>query len=476
MATIRSLNSELFTIDATVSLVTASRIAGDHQTVTPEHLLLALLEPSETRLRKALDLFHIDLERIQQLAGRRLAEIQRGFGPPGQLDGTTEQVIHSAFGLAGHLRRDITDDIHLFMGILTLGPGSIAGDLHDLGLSVGGFRSVVVQFTRDHAYSIARLRETGLNVGEADQLVEELFVGSSVNLEAIVEEKKRIDRVSRIVNSNEFVISSPGRAKHQSIRTSGVRRLLAVTRPSPIFLSLVAAFLVSGVFLAFRPSADFLKPFIILFIISGWFVSLCLHEYGHAAAAYIGGDDSVQYAGYLTLNPLKYTNPLFSIALPLAFLAMGGVPLPGGAVMIQTWKLRSRQAELAVSAAGPFANVIFIISLSLPFALNLPERFPQLWDLWFAMAGLLAIETFVLILNLLPIPPLDGFNILSYWLSYETQNTARSLGYLTLFLLYAMLWSSNPISDFLYSTVDAYLRFIQLDPAIAWYAWSYLRF
>jgi hypothetical protein len=90
------------------------------------------------------------------------------------------------------------------------------------------------------------------------------------------------------------------------------------------------------------------------------------------------------------------------------------------------------------------------------------------------MAGLLRVEVFVLLLNLLPIPPLDVFHILSYWLLYETQNAANNLGWYPMILLYAMLRTPNPLSNFLYSAVVAYLNYVNLDPAIGRWALSYL--
>ncbi|WP_233220817.1 hypothetical protein [Chlorogloea sp. CCALA 695] len=45
-----------------------------------------------------------------------------------------------------------------------------------------------------------------------------------------------------------------------------------------------------------------------IFVCVGWILSVCLHEFDHAIVAYWGGDTSVKDKGYLTLNPLKYTN------------------------------------------------------------------------------------------------------------------------------------------------------------------------
>ncbi|MEM8810038.1 MAG: site-2 protease family protein, partial [Cyanobacteria bacterium P01_G01_bin.38] len=93
-----------------------------------------------------------------------------------------------------------------------------------------------------------------------------------------------------------------------------------------------------------------------LVVFAGWVISVCLHEFGHAVVAYFGGDTSVKDKGYLTLNPLKYTNPGLSFMMPLLFLLLGGIPLPGAAVYINQGRLKNRLWKSAVSAAGPLAS------------------------------------------------------------------------------------------------------------------------
>jgi Zn-dependent protease len=70
-------------------------------------------------------------------------------------------------------------------------------------------------------------------------------------------------------------------------------------------------------------------------ILVGVVLSVTLHEYGHALTAYWGGDRSVLAKGYLTLDFRRYAHPLLSVGMPLVFLAMGALPLPGGAVLIE---------------------------------------------------------------------------------------------------------------------------------------------
>ena len=91
-------------------------------------------------------------------------------------------------------------------------------------------------------------------------------------------------------------------------------------RPSAVFLCLVALFLTSG----WMTWAEFgnVRLDVFLFVVSGWLVSLCLHEYAHAVVAFMAGDRNVAHRGYLTLNPLKYSHPLLSIVLPVVVVLL----------------------------------------------------------------------------------------------------------------------------------------------------------
>ncbi|MDZ4267534.1 MAG: hypothetical protein U1D00_17900, partial [Mycobacterium sp.] len=97
-----------------------------------------------------------------------------------------------------------------------------------------------------------------------------------------------------------------------------IRPLRQAVRPSPIFLAIVTITAAGGV-LAWM-SAGQVRPVayvgVFVFVIFGWLVSLCLHEFGHAYTAWRFGDRDVAVRGYLTLNPLKYSHPLLSLGLP----------------------------------------------------------------------------------------------------------------------------------------------------------------
>lgn len=207
-------------------------------------------------------------------------------------------------------------------------------------------------------------------------------------------------------------------------------------RPSPVFLVIVAITVAGGV-LAWL-AAETVRPLayvgVFIFVIAGWVVSLCLHEFGHAYTAWRFGDHDVAIRGYLTLNPLKYTSPLLSLALPLLFIALGGIGLPGGAVYVRTFFMTPRQRTL-VSLAGPAANLLLAVVL---LAATRMFYDPAHGVFWSAVAFLGFLQITALLLNLLPIPGLDGYGALEPHLSPETQRAvapAKQFGFLFLLVL-----------------------------------------
>ncbi|MFI6102634.1 site-2 protease family protein [Streptomyces sp. NPDC051310] len=189
-------------------------------------------------------------------------------------------------------------------------------------------------------------------------------------------------------------------------------------RISPVFLGIAAVMLVTGWAVWTGFSAD---PglAVFLFVTSTWIVSLCLHEYAHARTALHGGDISIGAKGYLTLNPLKYTHALLSVVLPVIFVIMGGIGLPGGAVFIEQHRIRSRWKQSLVSAAGPLTNVAFAAVLTAPFWLGALDGVPLPFRL--ALAFIALLEVSAVILNFLPVPGLDGYGVIEPWLSYRVR-------------------------------------------------------
>lgn len=189
-----------------------------------------------------------------------------------------------------------------------------------------------------------------------------------------------------------------------------------------------------------------------IFVCFGWIVSVCLHEFGHAVVAYWGGDTSVKDKGYLTLNPLKYTNLNLSLMLPLLFLLMGGIALPGAAVYINRGKLRNRWWQSAVSAGGPIASAIITLLLAIPFQLSLALRDTQYGWLSPALACLIFLQIYVTIINSLPIPSLDGYGVIEPWLPRKLQIQFAKYSESGFIFLFMLLWFVKPINLFFSSS------------------------
>jgi Zn-dependent protease len=212
------------------------------------------------------------------------------------------------------------------------------------------------------------------------------------------------------------------------------------SRVSPLFLGLVLASVGGGVLTALGTpaaiatgSSVLLTAGVVVLVLGGWAVSLCLHEFGHAVVAFRGGDRSVREKGYLTLDIRRYTDVGLSFVLPVLFLLLGGIPLPGGAVWIERWAIRSRAAQSMVSLAGPTTNLALGLALTLAVALV-----PMPAGLVVGLSCLALIQVLAFVLNILPVPGLDGFGVLEPYLAPETQRFAakvRPWAPIVLFLL-----------------------------------------
>ena len=197
--------------------------------------------------------------------------------------------------------------------------------------------------------------------------------------------------------------------------------------------------------------------FVIIFL--GWIFSLCLHEFSHALVAYYGGDTTVKEKGYLTFNPLKYTHPFLSIILPLIILLMGGIGLPGGAVYIETWRIRNRYWLSAMSLAGPTANGIFAIVLAILLRI-LPISTAAIWP---GISFLLVLQIYAIIFNLIPIPPLDGYGVLAPFLNPVIREQMERIRAYAFWILLLAIWYIPFIGSFFGTVVFLISSFFGVD-------------
>lgn len=149
--------------------------------------------------------------------------------------------------------------------------------------------------------------------------------------------------------------------------------------------------------------------------------AITLHEAAHGYAARHFGDPTADQAGRISLNPLRHIDPVGTLLVPGLILAVSALAGAGG--MLFGWakpvpvnfsRLRHPKADMLwVAAAGPGANLAMALgwALLLRLAMGLPESDYTVPMMRMADAGV-QINGILMLLNLLPLPPLDGGRIM----------------------------------------------------------------
>lgn len=160
--------------------------------------------------------------------------------------------------------------------------------------------------------------------------------------------------------------------------------------------------------------------------------ALTIHEFSHAYAANLMGDDTPRLMGRLTLNPFAHLE-LFGTIMMLLVGFGWGKP-----VIVNPRNFTNPKLDnLTVSLAGPISNLILaaVLGLTMRF-LNMP---PVL-DLIFSIV--IFFNLTLMIFNLLPIPPLDGSKVLALFLSDQTYLYLQQIGF---YILIALIFFSAQI-------------------------------
>lgn len=158
---------------------------------------------------------------------------------------------------------------------------------------------------------------------------------------------------------------------------------------------------------------------LLLVMVALFVVGITVHEFSHALVAHLRGDDTAKRQGRLSLNPVVHLDPVGTIMLLLAGLGWGK-PVP-----VDPYRLRGGRFGMAlVALAGPVSNMLAAFLFALPIRAGLlawhsPFFYQPLvqrsagWMASDVLGYIIFFNILLAIFNLIPVFPLDGFNILS---------------------------------------------------------------
>jgi len=187
--------------------------------------------------------------------------------------------------------------------------------------------------------------------------------------------------------------------------------------------------------------------------------SICVHEYCHAYVALCEGDDTAFRSGHLSMNPLVVMGHKSLIMLAIVGLAWGAVP-------VNRSKFRHRYGAALVSFAGPGANLVLAVVFA--FLSALVVRFVGAGPVKESYGDMLRVgcwaNSALFILNMLPIPLLDGWDVYSYIIPPMRRagrlfhgETAWAVVILLVFAGFRYLWSAAAWLSFAISGIVNWL-------------------
>ncbi|WP_017570806.1 peptidase M50 [Nocardiopsis halotolerans] len=177
-----------------------------------------------------------------------------------------------------------------------------------------------------------------------------------------------------------------------------------------------------------------------LLILLGWIASLAVHEFAHALTAYLAGDRSLRGSAYLRFNPFAYRQAFAGLVLPSIYLCLGPFGMTGPPTYVDWDRIPSRGRRAMVALAGPLASLLLAAALAAAVSILVPPgKDTTNWAIA-AMAFLCFANLTAALINLLPVPGLDGFEVLAAWTRRRWVSVARINALFGSVAVFAILW------------------------------------
>ncbi|MEO1899699.1 MAG: site-2 protease family protein, partial [Methylococcales bacterium] len=172
-----------------------------------------------------------------------------------------------------------------------------------------------------------------------------------------------------------------------------------------------------------------------------------VHEVAHGWVAKKYGDNTASMLGRLTLNPLKHMDLFGTLIIPGLLLISGTGLIFGWAKPVPVdprYFKNPKKAMAVVAVAGPVSNVLMAIAWAMVvrIGVSLETEAVSLPLIYSGIAGI-SINLVLALINLLPIPPLDGSRILTGFLSHKWAWRYSKLERFGLIFMLALLWSGG---------------------------------
>lgn len=181
-------------------------------------------------------------------------------------------------------------------------------------------------------------------------------------------------------------------------------------------------------------SLMFQNPIVFVLVAAALIISISIHEFSHAFVAYKLGDPTAKYMGRVTLNPKAHLDLYGSLFLIFAGFGWGKP------VMFNPINLKNPKRDSALIAlAGPLSNFLLALVLSFFFKILGMNSILGIF-LYFVILYNLFLGLF----NLLPVFPLDGFNVVKGFLPYDLSYQWKQLEKYGLFILILLLITNLP--------------------------------